>query len=474
MGSVDLGRPYDFERPFFEQFHELLLDVPQMSLLQINNEKCDYTHGLEYSKNCYLSFNGYNAQDCIYSVVIFNCRDCMDCVMIFDSELCYECAQIKNGYNLQFCVFTENCSDSAFLDDCVSCHHCFGCAGLRHKSYCIFNKQYSPEEYKAKMEEEFYLGSYRNLESVKKNVGEFVSKQPQHFSMSKNTENCTGYALKNSKNCHDCFFADNCQDMRYSIGINCRDCIDCGLPKAELCYECSGGEDSYNCKFSMIIIGKASNLEYCHTIFDCHDCFGCTGLRHKQYCILNKQYTKEEYEKLIVQVKKKMRESKEYGEFFPMGLSFYPYQDTVAQNLFPIDSEEEARRLGVHWEPASEEKNNSVNTENSKPDFKLADDVRDYNDPAKKDELLKQVLNCEVSGKPYRIEKPELRFYLKNKIAIPRKCFNERHKLKLGYAWQTHLFDRKCDKCGVDIRTVYGDDEVRPVYCDKCYQKEIY
>ena len=30
---------------------------------------------------------------------------------------------------------------------CHHCQNCFGCVGLKNKSYCIFNKQYSKQEY---------------------------------------------------------------------------------------------------------------------------------------------------------------------------------------------------------------------------------------------------------------------------------------------------------------------------------------
>ncbi|MEI8091831.1 MAG: hypothetical protein WCG98_06540 [bacterium] len=34
--------------------------------------------------------------------------------------------------------------------------------------------------------------------------------------------------------------------------------------------------------------------------------FGCVGMRDKEYCILNKQYTREEYETLVPQIIEKM------------------------------------------------------------------------------------------------------------------------------------------------------------------------
>jgi len=49
-----------------------------------------------------------------------------------------------------------------------------------------------------------------------------------------------------------------------------------------------------------------SELLYCDYCMNCQNCFGCAGLKNQQYCILNKQYTKEEYEKLVPQIIEKM------------------------------------------------------------------------------------------------------------------------------------------------------------------------
>lgn len=42
--ALDYSRKFDFSRPFFEQFNELVLDVPDFSLCTIGNENSDYTN----------------------------------------------------------------------------------------------------------------------------------------------------------------------------------------------------------------------------------------------------------------------------------------------------------------------------------------------------------------------------------------------------------------------------------------------
>jgi len=68
--------------------------------------------------------------------------------------------------------------------------------------------------------------------------------------------------------------------------------------------------------------------------------FGCASIRDKQYCILNKQYTREEYEKLVPQIIEKMQADGERGEFLPERISPFGYNETVANEYFPLSKEE--------------------------------------------------------------------------------------------------------------------------------------
>jgi len=35
------------------------------------------------------------------------------------------------------------------------------------------------------------------------------------------------------------------------------------------------------------------------------------------------------------------------------------------------------------------------------------------------------------------------------------------------------LFERKCDKCGMEMITTYAPERLEKVYCEKCYEKEV-
>ncbi|MBI4652772.1 hypothetical protein HY750_00770 [Candidatus Kuenenbacteria bacterium] len=90
-----------------------------------------------------------------------------------------------------------------------------------------------------------------------------------------------------------------------------RDCYDCTLwgENSELLYECSSVAGGVNrIKFCYRCYLNCSNIEYSNHCHSSSNLFGCVGLRHKEYCILNKQYTKEEYEKLVPKIIKHMNE----------------------------------------------------------------------------------------------------------------------------------------------------------------------
>jgi hypothetical protein len=55
------------------------------------------------------------------------------------------------------------------------------------------------------------------------------------------------------------------------------------------------------------------DCEYMMYSFDCENCFGCFGIRHKKYHILNKPCgSKEEYFEKVAQIKNDMKKEGSY------------------------------------------------------------------------------------------------------------------------------------------------------------------
>jgi len=126
------------------------INLGDRDVLEQYKEKFENLLDLWHSKNCYYVFrNDYGVENTRYSVdVVSGVKDCMDLWMVGPNvSLSYEAVETVDSSNIKFSFFVRN---SLGLEYCIACHNCqncFACVGLRSKSYCIFNKQYSKEEY---------------------------------------------------------------------------------------------------------------------------------------------------------------------------------------------------------------------------------------------------------------------------------------------------------------------------------------
>lgn len=440
------GQEFDFNKPFFEQMSELLHKVPLPHLINGECENSDYTAYAWKLKNSYLVAASDYCEDCMYSTYLFRSKDCVDCLFVNDSELLYQCIDCKKCYGSSFLQNCQELNDCSFCFDCRSCHDCLGCVGLRQKHNCIFNKEYLKEEYeKEKLE---FFSHNKNLENLREQFQKFKLKFPHKYAEIENCENCSGDHLMSSKNCNNSFDLVECEDLNYcELGLKAKDCMDCtGVTPSELCYETIASPENYFLKFSAAIWPKSSYLEYCIFVRASNNCFGCVSLHKNQYCILNKQYTKEEYEELVPKIIEHMGNTQQYGEFFPINIAPFNYNETLAQDYFPLSKEE---ILENDWKWFEEEN----------PDFSGDSD---------------NVFICEVTGKPYRIVAKEFNFYKKLKLPLPKRSPLQRHKDRMSLRNPRKLWNSKCSSCGRDIMTSYKNDGKEKIYCEECYLKGVY
>ncbi|MEK9147582.1 MAG: zinc-ribbon domain containing protein [Patescibacteria group bacterium] len=309
--AMEYGRDYDFNKPFFEQWSELLNQVPQIALVQKRTVNSNYVNRETDVKNCYLDVGGHYNEDCAYNTYALRSRNVFDNYWIFNSENCYNSINCVNCYNTNFSQHCLNCIDTFFSYDCRGCSDIIGCVGLRNKKYYIFNKPYYKEEYLEKVKE-FDLGSYKNIQELKQKFRKFLLLHPKRFNAIIKSVNCTGNDIENSKNCANCFSVEKVEDSKYMvIAAEIKDSFDCSSigMSTGLCYEVisSGGKGVYKLRFSFDIF-ECMNIEYSYSLLvgSNSNIFGCISLRNKQYCILNKQYTKEEYEELVLKIIKHM------------------------------------------------------------------------------------------------------------------------------------------------------------------------
>jgi len=465
---MDYGQEYDFTRPFFEQFQELSLKVPRPSLhtgFQYD-QNSPYTNYAGKNRDCHFIFDSDENWDCYYSYSINKSKDCIDCYRIRKCELCCECIDCFNCYNSYYLQNSENCADSYFLRNCVGCKNCIGCINLHNKQYYISNKQATKKEYESFKEK---LKSYKNLQSAFADFQKFQLKFPRKYIQGTHNENSFGEYLDHSKNAYECYDSSDLWDCKYVRQAfnplkDSMDCQECG--DAELLYECAFlGYKAFNVKLSTHILGGSSDMEYC--IFSPHSdhLFGCIGLRKKRFCILNKQYTEEKYKKLLTKIKEHMKSTSEYGEFFPASLSPFAYNETIAQDHYPL-TKEEALEKGYKWR--DEVKPSFENITKKLSASRLPDTLDKI-----PDEILNWVIKCETSERPFQIQKQELKLYRKMDWPIPHLHFLERHKSRKNLRNPQKLWSRNCAKCNTSIVTSYSPDRSDIIYCEKCYLEAV-
>jgi len=471
----DYGHQYDFSENFFKQFDLLLKRVPHPNLIQKNNINSDYSNHTLNLKNCYFCAGSDTAEDSAYFFgAIIRVKNSFDLHQSIDCEFCYELVDTVKSSRLFWGQNCESCFDSILLYDCRNCSSCFGCVGLRNKSYCIFNKQYSKIKYKEEMLK-YWDGSYKRFLEAKRKFEELKLKIPRKYAMITKSVNVLGDDVSESRNCKQCFnVKNNIENCKYCYRVhdNSKDGFDAFIAwnNAELFYEVTS-ISGHNIIFSAFIWG-GFNVLYSYNCFDCNNIFGCVGLRNKSYCILNRQYTKEEYEKLLSQIIKLMQERREYGEFFPSNISPFCYNESIAQDYFP-KNKNEVLEQNFRWrDPKVKNYDITVSVND------ISDNISDVLDT-----FVEEIIECEHKGEcneqcasAFRLTISELQFYKMMDIPLPRLCPFCRHFSRLKLKNPIKLWHRKCMKpnCPNEFETSYAPDRPEIVYCERCYQQEIY
>ncbi len=484
------GIDYDFSKPFFTQFNELLKRVPHLALMNDNelisgSLNCEYTQDFANGKNCYMVFIAWKIENVMYSYYLTAGKDIMDSMNIKSrSEFLYECIRCAQSYKLKYSQNSKACVDSAFMVDCLNCTDCFMCHGLVSKKYHYKNKKYSREEY-LKIVEKYKLDTFTGIENAKNEFNAWVVKQPRRHLNSFRVINCTGDIISDSKNLKECFNIKN--------SLNCSWVQNGDAPKDS--YDMSTGGELSECyeaitcdhssrNFFGVFSWKDQDVQYtqhCHTS---KDLFGCVGLKTSQYCILNKKYSKKEYLVLLQKIVQQMNEMPyvdrinniyRYGEFFPAELSPFGYNETVAPEQFPV-TESEAVKKGYRWQKNIQR----THGKGTLTSDRIPDSIKDV-----KDSILDEVLVCSNCERNYKIVPNELTLYKKMEVPIPRKCFFCRHADRVKRRNPFKLWHRQCmcelkththgvGKCGVEFETSYSPERPEIVYCEKCYQAEVY
>ena len=498
------GRDFDFSRTFFEQLKELIHRVPvaaRADAMGVNSHYCNFSLGF---KNCYFSSAGWANEDCIYSNRIDDCKDSGDLFVCHKNEAGYENVDCTDSFRLFYGAECKNCTESYFLFNCRNCSNCVGCTNLRNKSYCILNEQYSKEDYIQKFKE-FEFNKHSFIEAFKEKFEEQKKNAIRRYAQIYNCSNVIGDNVVDSKNCYLCFdLTGGAENVKYSHwGINgLRDAYDTGPGtggNSELMYEgINTAKNNSRYRFNALV-WESADADYNWNCYNCKSIFGCSGLRNKEYCILNKQYSKEDYEALRKKIIEHMSSMPfvdqkgrvyKYGEFMPPDLAPFAYNESVGLDYWPI-TEATAIAFGFRWVALDRKQHTpTIHVEN------IPDDIEETSP-----DILEGTIECKHKNNclhrctgAFKIVPQELEFYKKYGIPLPHLCFNCRHGERLNKRNPMKLWHRRCQcagktsengvytntikhqhegKCPNEFETSYAPERPEIVYCEQCYQQEV-
>jgi hypothetical protein len=439
------GQNMDWSKSFFEQFSDLKLRVPRLALLNDgDSENSEFCNRVNKLKNCYMIFDAVGNENCSYGAGLYGNKDSIDCDYCDRVELCYDCSYCTNCYNLKFSRECVNSRDSEYLLDCVGVSNSLMCVGLRNVEYHYKNKPVSPEE----------MQRLRKLPHLSSEFEEFALTIPRRFYRGVNNDSSSGDQLVNTHAVQNSFQVRDSENCSYCYGVHhSKDSYDYTIwgEQAELMYEAHacGGQTARTLFGNVVWYGH--DTFYCdHCLNGVVNCFGCVGLKNEKNCILNRQYSTEEYQVTKDKLIAHMQSTGEWGNFFPERLSDFAYNETMAQEFFPLTKEQAIAR-GWNWQ------------------------VQLPGTYGKAD-VTKQIYDCIDCKKNFKLISAELDFYRSQHLPAPTRCPDCRHLARMQYRSPYQLWERECmsDGCHNRFQTAYSPERNEIIYCDSCYQKAVY
>jgi hypothetical protein len=351
----------------------------------------------------------------------------------------------------------------------------------------ILNQQYTKEDYK-NIIAEFDRKSNTGREKLLEEFYQFKQQAFHKYNRNRGVQNVTGDTTENSSNCKNVYLTYDSENIKNSIRVvKSKDVASVfGVgPNGELLYQdltCSLG--TTNTQFSINISGS-TNVQYSYYCANCQDVFGCIGLKNAKYCILNKQYGKEEYFTLLAKIRDHMVAEPytdtigriyKFGDFFPFEISPFAYNETVAFD-YRVFGKDKAGEYGFSWKDR-QKSNYSANTEpNTLPN--------DFTAETAKNLVVACNFGSLLCSSVFRYSEAEIAFYIKHSLPLPPHCPMCRQYSRIERQYPFKLFERKCmctkenhnnhtGDCDIKFKTTYAPEMPEIVYCEKCYQQEVY
>ncbi|KKW37023.1 MAG: hypothetical protein UY82_C0004G0018 [Candidatus Uhrbacteria bacterium GW2011_GWC2_53_7] len=469
----DLSLEVDLNHLFLDQLIELRRKVPSsagrnykeaensiavVSLGDVNS----YFVVLSRSKNTLFSVSALDTES---SAEVYNSSGVTSSYQVVHSD---------RIYNSQYIRESRDCLNSAFLFDCRNCENCFGATNKRNAKYVWFNKQLTQNEWE-KIRAEVDLGSRSQTQKWLAKFNELVNQAPWPENFNENCENSTGEYLTKATNCEMVYYADGgARDefhTSWSLG-NCeRNAYASSMSNAQDNYFSCDVVQCNKTRYSYLLM-RCQNVEYSTECYDCENVFGCVGLRRKKFCILNKQYSENDYWKKLDELKCVMLERGEYGEFLPAKMSPAYFPEGGSVRYYLADPVVFSKAVNAHTFEADEDGALGENLSNA---TKVADstEIPDSIDNLDDAWIGKPVFDAAYKRR-FSLFAPEVTLYRKLRVAPP-VSHHVKRVLDLTHTANTGVFEScTCETCQEDV-TISRNPTYpnRRIFCKACYLEYI-
>lgn len=466
--ALDYYLSVDSQKDIFHQLKDLHTKVPKCSLNQISSENSEYSHNTFYTNNAYYSFWNESSSNILYCYENYEVHDSIDVWWSAHIQKSYNIHNCLNLYDCLYCRDSEECQGCLFCEQCLQCDSCIFCFGLVWKKYYIFNKACSRQEYQAL--KAGILSGYSSLEESKTKMKYFTLKFPKWHAIVSQNENATGNYIHNSKDISWSFNITDSEDISYSY--------ECGRSKSifdgslvydsERVYNSISVTGSYGIYCSKNVSDNSRDIFYCLDVRNSKNCAFCSWISWREYCILNKQYTKEAYERKLSEIFTHMEKKWILWEFIPAYISSFWYDECAAREYFPLKDWQNSDIF--NW---SDKKYPAPQVDKIISAEKLPDSIDDI-----PDDVLNWAVTCQDTWKPFRIVRQELDFYRKYQLPIPRRHPDQRRRDFVNNMPERKLLQRQCShpQCAilngkrVSFWTAYWESDYPEVFCETCYQ----
>ncbi|EKD33417.1 MAG: hypothetical protein ACD_76C00034G0003 [uncultured bacterium] len=470
---VSAGRAVDFKLSFFKQMRELQLAVPMLSDRNAQepiNSISKFSMGdvnsyfVMFTKSRNTLFSGW-------SFDVENCSELFNTSFVTNS---FNIADSHHIHNCRFVRLSSNCLNSMFLFDCRNCEFCFGATNKRNKKYLWLNEQLSKDEWERRYSK-IDMRSRLRLDEMVLQFRQLVQDAiwPENFN--EKAIDSIGEYLTNV--------------TRVSWGYSCLDGVhdvknvNYGKGDSYDSADCSGLVDSNNCYYSVNSVRSSQikysyscqdsqKLEYCMQCMNCEDCFGCIGLNRKKFCLLNKQYSEQDYWKLVDEIKCVMLSVGDYGEFLPLSMSTGYFPEAGARFVGAPKTIGVEKLGALDFDPNSE---GAIGMELSQAkDIIQVSEVPDnINDIDSNEWVGKAVFDPDFKRR-FSYLRPEIEFHKKMGIALSRKHFISRFQSMIEELNNGRLETDNCSNCENEIIVANSlSYPNRTIYCKPCYLQHI-